>query len=89
MRIKVYFNKNLKLSEGKLSAQVAHAVSGLLNTTNTSYDNQSRIVVLGLRQTQFNALFNKLDCPKYQQVDLGLTEIEQGTATAFAYFEEE
>lgn len=96
MRITVYYNKNLKMSEGKLAAQVGHVCrkSGIFSATISNEivkTYEDTIIVLGLRQNKF---YEKLDELAYQQIndlfvqkDLGLTEVDEGTITAFGYIE--
>jgi hypothetical protein len=56
-RIKAIYIKNLKMSEGKVAAQVAHAVKNL-GISPTDCD----IVVLGVSTTKFNTLTSMHDC---------------------------
>lgn len=90
MKFKIYYNKNLKMSEGKLAAQVAH-VSKELGRLIESVPQEDVIVVLGLSATKF---FIKVDELTYSnklvwfQVDNGLTEVPEGTITACGFVEE-
>jgi len=81
MRIKAIYVKNLKMTEGKVAAQVAHAVKNL-GFTPVDCD----IVVLGVSTKKFNELIAEHDC--YVQVDKGLTQVESGTQTAAAWIEQ-
>jgi len=86
--IKVYYNKNLKMTEGKLAAQCSHAVAGLVNQI--GYDSNCKIIILEARQKKFYDLFaENVDKSIYMQVDLGYNEVKSNTETAFAYLEEE
>jgi len=80
MRIKAIYVKNLKMSEGKIAAQIAHAVKNL-GITPKDCD----IVVLGVSTKKFGELISENEC--YVQVDKGLTEVETGTPTAAAWIE--
>ena len=80
MRIKAIYVKNLKMTEGKIAAQVAHAVKNL-GVTPIDCD----IVVLGVSTTKFNELITQNEC--YVQIDKGLTQVESGTKTAAAWIE--
>lgn len=68
------------MSEGKVAAQVAHAVKNL-GITPVDCD----IVVLGVSRKKFDELIVDRDC--YVQVDKGLTEVDAGTPTAAAWIE--
>jgi len=85
--IKVYFDKNLKMSDKKLASQCSHAVGGLVNKI--GYDSNTRIIVLETRTNRLNELYQNCTQPKYLQKDLGFTEVEKGSLTAFAYLESE
>jgi peptidyl-tRNA hydrolase len=83
MRIKAIYRKNLKMPEGKVASQVAHAVKNLGITPKDSI-----IVVLAVSDKKFDELtIGNLGC--YVQVDMGLTCVESGTKTAAAWVEEE
>jgi len=80
MRIKAIYRKNLKMSEGKVAAQVAHAVK---NLGPSPID--STIIVLKVSDKKFFEMIAEQDC--YVQVDLGYSEVEPDTATAAAWIE--
>lgn len=83
MKIKAIYRKNLKMSEGKVAAQVAHAVMNL-GMTGRLWS----IVVLKVSDKKFYELIDKVKPNCYIQVDRGLTEVEEGTETAAAWVEE-
>ena len=80
MRIKAIYKKNLKMSEGKVAAQIAHAVKNL-GITPIDCD----IIVLKVSDKKFDELTSQNDC--YIQTDKGMTEVEYGTQTAAAWIE--
>lgn len=89
MKFKIYYNKNLKMSEGKLAAQVAH-VSKELGRMTESIPREDVIIVLGLSATKFKEKIDELGDYKYSwyQSDNGLTEVPEGTITACGFVEE-
>lgn len=90
MRVKVYYNKDLKMSSGKLAAQVGHAVSGLYGVHGIIYNSLDTVVVLKLSSKKFTEKTSEIindDVESYLQIDRGLTEVDSGTATAIAYVE--
>lgn len=81
MKIKAIYRKNLKMPEGKVAAQIAHAVKNL-GITPTDCD----IVVLRVSDKKFDELTTNNDkC--YIQIDKGLTIVEPNTPTAAAWIE--
>lgn len=88
IRIIVYYNKSLNMSKGKIASQVAHAVCGLTNGIAYDRDNTS-IAVLSANRGAFLAKYQGLQCAKYMQADMGLSQVEAGANTAFAYFASE
>ena len=83
MKIKAIYKKNLKMPEGKVASQIAHAVK---NLGPTPVD--SDIIVLRVSNKKFDELVEENpDC--YVQVDKGLTVVEEGTATAAAWIEQD
>lgn len=88
LKIVVYVNKSLKMSDGKMAGQACHAVSGLMS--GKVYDRENtKIVVLGLRQAPFARKFEEIEAEKYMQIDMGITEVTPKSKTAFAFIEEE
>lgn len=75
MNIKVYYRRNLKMSEGKLAAQVAHCVSAITLGRNQL---AHKVIVLKASDTKFNELKEQAE---YIQTDLGYTELEPYTET--------
>lgn len=91
MKIKIYYRKSLKLSEGKLAAQVGH-VCKELGRILPSYAKDDVIIVLGVSDTKYKELslqYQTEDLFWYEQIDSGMTEIIKGTPTCFGYIAEE
>lgn len=63
------------MSEGKVAAQISHAVKNL-GITPIDCD----IIVLKVSDKKFEELISENEC--YVQIDKGLTEVESGTKTA-------
>lgn len=81
MKIKAIYKKNLKMPEGKVASQIAHAVKNL-GETPADCD----IIVLRVSDKKFKELTEEHpEC--YIQVDKGLTVVESGTPTAAAWID--
>jgi peptidyl-tRNA hydrolase len=85
MNIKVYYRRNLKMSEGKLAAQVGHCV---IQIALNSYGPRvpDKIVVLKASDVKFEELKSMAD---HVQVDLGYTEVDPNTETVLGIVYEE
>lgn len=91
MKFKLYYNKNLKMSEGKLSAQCSHVAKELGRMTQ-SVPQEDVIIVLGLSYTKFKEKVDELIYSNnlvWFQVDNGLTEVPEGTMTVCGFVEQE
>jgi len=74
MIVKAIYRKNLKMTEGKVASQVAHAVLGLNLALKPS-----KIIVLKVSDKKFGELVvGQNDC--YLQEDGGFTEVNKGEA---------
>lgn len=82
MKIKAIYRKNLKMSEGKIAAQIAHAVKNL-GVTPKDCD----IIVLKVSDKKFDEYILK-GYNGYIQYDKGLTEVEPNTPTSYAWISE-
>lgn len=85
MIVKCLYRRNLKMTPGKLAAQVAHAVIPLSLEFGTVCD---RIIVLEASNKKFDEqieLLRKEDAYYHVQVDAGFTELEKGTPTVVAW----
>jgi len=71
------------MSEGKVAAQVSHAVLGLKEIFPESVSCDDTIVVLKVSDSKFNEILTSNTC--YVHEDLGYTEVDEGTVTAAAY----
>ncbi len=81
MKIKAIYKRNLKMSEGKVAAQIAHAVKNLGRTPA-----DCSIVVLKVSDKKFNELTKSVGDISFQR-DMGFTEVPEGTITAAAWIE--
>ena len=82
-RIKIYYRRNLEMSAGKLAAQCVHAALALPKASPLQ-----SVVVLSLSDVKFQAA--KEAHPEAQIVhDAGLTEVDRGTETVMAFYEED
>lgn len=92
MRIKCYYNKNLKMSPEKLAAQVGHVILKVADYYGIDHPYiENTIAVLKASATKFKSLQEDLIGEGYTlhvQEDLGLTEVDAGTETVFGYVEE-
>lgn len=89
MKIKCYYNRNIRLTEGKLSAQIGHVTKelGRMVKSNAKKD---IIIVLKLSRKKFYDKLEEVNKKEnfYAHVDMGLTEVDPGTITAFGYIEQ-
>ena len=92
MKFKIYFRKNLKMSPQKLAAQVGHVTKELGRICRYSDPTTDIIIVLEASDKKFEEvkqLTQASNLVNYLQVDLGLTEVPEGTETCFGYIERE
>lgn len=92
MEIKCYYNKNLKMSDGKMASQIGHLCKkiGWFQEATLLGGEDDKIIVLGLRQNKFKDKFREtgdaIDSSLFFfQVDSGFTEVEKDTLTCFGY----
>jgi peptidyl-tRNA hydrolase len=98
-RVKVLYRKNLKMSADKQSAQAVHAALGLYKLQ--AQDHHS-CIVLGISDRKFEEKKIELAethppsdpesdlCrPHYVVTDAGYTEVEPGTQTCLAFWEDD
>ncbi len=82
MKLKILYRKNLKMSPGKIAAQCVHAAAGIGHA-----DYGMSVVVLGVSDKKFWKHNENRDCFLVQ--DAGHTEVESGTYTCVAFYEDE
>jgi peptidyl-tRNA hydrolase len=94
-RIKILARKNLRMSEGKLAAQCVHAALGLYKLAPERHhscivlqvsDKKCEVAITALSQPLPDSA---LLAPFYLVTDAGYTEIESGTKTCLAFYEED
>lgn len=84
-RLKILYRKNLKMTPGKIAAQCVHAAIGL-----GANDPMMSVIVLGVSNRVFEnhkGLAAVNNWPSYIVKDLGYTEVEPGTETCVAFYE--
>jgi peptidyl-tRNA hydrolase len=86
LKIKVIYRKNLKMSEGKVAAQVSHAIIGLDKIILNKITIDCTIIVLKVSDRKFFEL-TQINKNCYIQHDWGLTEVKEGEPTAAAWIE--
>ena len=85
MVIKCIYRKNLKMSPGKLAAQVGHVVANLTKITDNA---PVKIVVLEASDKKFNEKALDLEgTVHYIQADAGFTEVAPGIETVLGWIE--
>jgi peptidyl-tRNA hydrolase len=80
MKLKIIYRKNLKMSPGKIAAQAVHAATGIKHT-----DDLMSVVVIGVSDKKFNELLPTGE--RFIVQDAGYTEVNPGTVTCAAYYE--
>lgn len=81
MRLKVLYRKNLKMSPGKLAAQVAHVAMA-----HGCDDPDLDIAVLGVTDRKYESILgSKSEVTRFR--DKGLTEVGEGEETCAAFYE--
>lgn len=89
MKIICYYNRNLKLTEGKLASQVGHVTKELGRKKSSNFE-EDIIIVLKLSKTKFLEKIEdikKSNKPFHIQTDMGLSEIPEGTITVIGYID--
>lgn len=84
MKIKVYYNKTLGMTEEQISEQTTNAVSGL-RSKNLNYSAPVDIEVRGARANMFFDILDDAD-EVYVQHASGDNQLERGETTAFAFW---
>lgn len=82
MKLKIIYRKNLKMTPGKLAAQAVHAATNIGHT-----DRKLSVVVLGMSDTKYYETVNNNSVIS-RVYDAGYTEVDPGTETCAAFYEE-
>ena len=86
LKIKVIYRKNLKMTEGKVAAQVSHAIIGLDKIILNKITTDCIIVVLKVSDRKFFELI-QINKNCYIHHDWGLTEVKKDEPTTAAWIE--
>ena len=86
---KIYINKKYTGPAGYIGAQCAHAIAGLVCTTDIEYDPiNDKVIVLEASNSKFHKLFDECNKPKHMQHDFEEVGVGDGEYTAFCFLEQ-
>ena len=85
---KIYLNKKHSGNAKFDAAQSAHALAGLVCTTDVEYDPiNDKVIVLEANNGKFHKLFEECEYPKHMQHDFEEVGVGEGEYTAFAFLD--